>query len=483
MTLSRRQLLIGLAGAGSMAAGASLYARLGTRGGTPIPAISAENHRMTGKLRKLTLRAQPTQVDLGGTIVDTWTYGDTIPGTLLRATAGDRMQIAFSNALPEATSVHWHGLAIRNDMDGVPHTTTAETPSGGGFDFDFVVPDAGTHWFHPHTGLQMDRGLYAPFIVDDPNEPGAYDAEWIVVLDDWTDGVGPSPEQNLANLKAAGANGDGHMMGMGSMGMNDGGDVTYPFFLMNGRTPNDPESFSLKPGHRVRIRIINASADTIYTVALGGHRLTVTHGDGFPVQAATTSALRIGMGERYDVVVTLGDGVFPLVALPYGKDGLARALVRTGSGEAPAVSAVPGELHDHALTSGTLRVAQGHALPAVEPTSTQELLLAGSMAPYVWTINGEPYESTVPLTIREGELTRINIRNMSMMSHPVHTHGHTFQLGAAGGSGARKDTVLVPPMGALSIDLLGDNPGRWMIHCHNVYHAEAGMMTRLEYVV
>ena len=93
--------------------------------------------------------------------------------------------------------MHWHGLAIRNDMDGVPGVTTPEVPPGGTFAFDFVVPDPGTHWFHPHTGLQLDRGLYAPFIIDDPDEPGDYDHEWVIVLDDWTDGVGPSPEQIL----------------------------------------------------------------------------------------------------------------------------------------------------------------------------------------------------------------------------------------------------------------------------------------------
>ena len=104
------------------------------------------------------------------------------------------------------------------------------------------------------------------------------------------------------------------------------------------------------------------------------------------------------------------------------------------------------------------------------------------MAPYVWTINGTTYEDTVPLTIREGQVGRLSIRNMSMMSHPVHLHGHTFQMGAAGGAGPRKDTVLVPPMGGYRVDLVSDNPGTWMVHCHNAYHADAGMMTRLDYV-
>jgi FtsP/CotA-like multicopper oxidase with cupredoxin domain len=491
MALNRRQFVVGLAGAGA-AVGAGVGAtKILRRGDSPIPAVTGDAHAMTGQLRSFQLTAAPTTVDLGGTVVDTWAYGGSVPGTVLRATAGDRVKVAFRNRLPDTTSVHWHGLAIRNDMDGVPGVTTPETAAGGDFDFDFVVPDPGTYWFHPHTGLQMDRGLYAPFIIDDPAEPGAYDAEWIVVLDDWTDGVGPSPEENLANLRAAGGSSadSGGMMGMmggssgmGAMGSSDGGDVTYPMFLINGRPTNDPDTLTARPGDRVRVRLINASADTIYSVALGDHRMVITHTDGYPVRPVTTTALRIGMGERYDFTVTLGEGVFPLVALPYGKQGLARALVRTGAGAAPGATARPSELDSTPLTADKLRAAAGSQLPAREPDSTQELLLNGSMAPYVWTMNGETYENTNPLTIRQGELGRILIRNMSMMSHPIHVHGHTFQIGAAGGVGPRKDTVLVPPMAAFTIDILASNPGRWMIHCHNIYHAEAGMMTRLEYV-
>ncbi len=401
-----------------------------------------------------------------------------MPGTAFRASAGDRVLVGFTNDLPEPTSVHWHGLAIRNDMDGVPGVTTPEVVPGGSFAFDFVIPDPGTHWFHPHHGMQLDRGLYAPLIVDDPAEPGGYDAEWVVVLDDWTDGVGPSAEQIYADLAAGSSSGMGGM-GMGGM---DGGDVSYPLYLINGRAPTDPDVLTAKPGQRVRLRIINAGADTIFTVALGGHDLTVTHTDGYPVQPVTTSALRVGMGERYDAVVTLTDGVFPLVAEPVGKSGLARALVRTGAGPAPAVDVRPAELQGYPLTMDALRAAPGSALAAKDPDTVQDLLLSGSMGPYVWTINGRTYDDTVPLTIKQGQAGRLRIRNHSMMPHPLHLHGHTFQLGAAGGAGPRKDTVLVPAMGAVSVDLAADNPGQWMVHCHNAYHAEAGMMTRLDYL-
>jgi FtsP/CotA-like multicopper oxidase with cupredoxin domain len=173
--------------------------------------------------------------------------------------------------------------------------------------------------------------------------------------------------------------------------------------------------------------------------------------------------------------------VFPLVAEPVAKKGLARALVRTGTGGVPAASARPSELDGYPLTVDALRAAPGTALRKRDPDTVQDLMLSGSMAPYEWTINGTTYDTTIPLTIKPNQAGRLRIRNHSMMSHPLHLHGHTFQLGHAGGNGPRKDTVLVPPMGGVDVDLIADNPGQWMVHCHNAYHAETGMMTRLDY--
>ena len=201
--VSRRQLLAGLLGVGAAAG----LAACGLRPDRPRSDQVRSRRRSPPApppvaVRSLALRARPVEVDLGGRVVTTWAYGDTVPGTAFRATAGDRVQVAFTQrpagadqrALARPGDPQRHGR-----RPGV--TTPDRSPPGGSFDFDFVVPDPGTHWFHPHTGLQLDRGLYAPFIVDDPAEPGDYDAEWVVVLDDWTDGVGPSPEQIYADLE------------------------------------------------------------------------------------------------------------------------------------------------------------------------------------------------------------------------------------------------------------------------------------------
>jgi FtsP/CotA-like multicopper oxidase with cupredoxin domain len=484
--ISRRGILTGMVGL-TVASGLAGYGLRPKEEFLGIPAIDARESALprTGKISNFDITARLTQVDLGGTIAHTWTYGDSLPGKIIRTNKGDRAKIAFSNELPVPTSVHWHGLAIRNDMDGVPGLTTPEVLSGKSFNFDFITPDAGTYWFHPHSGTQLDRGLYAPFIVDDPEEVTQYEREWILILDDWTDGVGKNPDDILAELmqgKGTDSSNMADMSGLGSMTDTTGGDVTYPMYLINGRPGNDPDSFSARPGERIRLRIINAAADTIFYVALAQHTMTVTHTDGFPVKPFDTTLLQIGMGERYDLLVTLKDGIFPLVAQPIGNPHLTRALIRTGGGTVPPATFRPKELDAQPLTPNLLQATDEARLPTRTPDRIQNLILTGSMNPYVWKINGRTYSETKALTTRLNEMGRLRIRNMSMMSHPIHLHGHTFQLNGAGGSGARKDTVLIPPMGGINVDFAATNPGKWMIHCHNAYHAEAGMMTRLEYL-
>lgn len=296
-------------------------------------------------------------------------------------TAGEQIALHLRNHLPQPTTIHWHGLQLRNNMDGVPGITQRAVHTGESFNYLFTASTAGTHWLHPHVGVQLDRGLYAPLIVDDPDEPLSYDKEWIVVIDDWLDGVdGATPDAILAELnkdKPGGPMGHGElqMQHRGDKGssaavsrmlkclrsqMDDNDDfsgtVEHPYHLINGRTSEDRETFHAKPGDRIRIRFINASGDTAYRVALGGHEMTVTHTDGYPVAHHKTDSLVMGMAERYDVLVTAKDGVFPLTALSAGKNNLtAQALLRTGSGEAPDPKIRPKELRSGGWVRATSR--------------------------------------------------------------------------------------------------------------------------------
>ncbi|MGZ8689999.1 MAG: multicopper oxidase domain-containing protein, partial [Aeromicrobium sp.] len=185
-----------------------------------------------------------------------------------------------------------------------------------------------------------------------------------------------------------------------------------------------------------------------------------------------------GMGERYDVVVTLGDGAFPLVASAEGKTGQGLAVVRTGSGRRPGPDVQTSELNRQVVLSTDMTATAEVRLPDKKVDRRHDLRLGGSMGRYRWTINGKTFPDTDPFMVNEGERVRLRFQNRSMMFHPMHVHGHTFALTDGG---ARKDTVIVRPMDTVEVDLDADNPGQWATHCHNIYHAEAGMMTTLSY--
>ena len=198
-----------------------------------------------GKPVDVALTPGETEIDLGGKTVRTWAYDGRVPAKEIRIRKGETLRAAVTNNLPAETTVHWHGLAIPNAMDGVPVLTQPAIAAGQKFTYEFVVPDSGTYWLHSHVGTQLDRGLYGPLIIEDPTERGNYDDELVLVLDDWIDGTGTTPPQVLDNLKKTG------MPSMGDTGGNagvtpttplgdHGGDVTYPYFVINGRVTSDP---------------------------------------------------------------------------------------------------------------------------------------------------------------------------------------------------------------------------------------------------
>jgi FtsP/CotA-like multicopper oxidase with cupredoxin domain len=506
-----------------------------TPDGPQVNAMDARRYR-DGVTRTFSYTATPGTVDLGGPTVATWSYDGLVPGRELRVNAGDQVQVNVTNQLPQDTTMHWHGLAIRNNMDGVPNVTQNPIPAGGSFNYSYVVDEPGTYWYHPHVGVQFDRGLYGPLIIEDPHEPLAYDQDWTIVLDDWLDGVDRlTPEEVSAALsKGMPGMSDGSstpssstaMPGMNMPGMSstppsaspmsgmpmggspspstgsmpgssailmnatspllggDAGDVKYPYYLINGRVPTAPVTFTGKPGSRVRIRFINAGGDTAFRVALGGHRMTVVHTDGHPINPVQADTLLLGMGERYDVLVTLADGVFPLVALAEGKNQTALALVRTGTGAAPPATVRPAELNG-ALVGGSqvaqLTAANSDRLPAHTINQNIPLSLTGDMQSYNWGINGKRYSPTAPplAVLTSGQRVQMTYTNTTTMWHPMHLHGHSFAVGGPGGP--RKDTVIVLPGASVSCQFDTDNPGLWVTHCHNAYHENAGMMGVLAY--
>ncbi|MEC3974397.1 multicopper oxidase family protein [Amycolatopsis sp. H20-H5] len=489
--LSRRRFLAlggGLAATATLGACTSDSSPAPTRIGPASAKVAAAEQarkKVGASTVDVTLTALPADVDLGGVRVSTWAFDGRIPGKEIRAKRGDLVRVQVHNALPQETSLHWHGLALRNDMDGVPGLTQDAVKPGGSYKYEFTVPDAGTYWFHPHVGVQLDRGLYAPLIVDDPSEPGDYDQEVVIVLDDWLDGTGQTPDAVYQNLLQ---NGMGGMADMASMPKSallggDAGDVTYPHFLANGRVGNQPQTVVGKAGQRVRLRLINAGADTAFRVGVPGVTMTITHTDGFPVTARAADAVLLGMGERVDVVVELPSATTALLALPEGKVGFAQVVFKVGSGSSPDVSTLMADFLRRPVVMGTaLAATEQVLLPAKNPDVTHELVLEGPTGKYTWTMNGKTYNPAEGLVVREGQRARLRFVNKTQMFHPMHLHGHTFQVRGQAGGGPRKDTAVVLPRQTLEVDFDADNPGQWLAHCHNVYHGEAGMMTVVSYV-
>ncbi|MFJ8542483.1 multicopper oxidase family protein [Streptomyces sp. NPDC093586] len=479
--------------------------------------LAAERKRGTGPVRTYRLTAAETMLDLGGLSVPSWAYDEALPGPLVRVTAGDVLDLTLVNRLPTDTTLHGHGVRLRCDMDGVPGLTQEAIRPGSDFRYRFTAEHPGTYLLHSHVGMQADRALYAPFVVDDPREPLSYDKEWVVVLDDWLDGVeGSTPDEVLDQLRPGGSMDMGHMgMGPGHGGASpgrpatslpsptrkpagpsrvlrsshsrmlhgEGGSVAHPHHLVNGRLPAHPEVFRCRPGDRVRLRIINAGSETAFRVALGGHGMTVTHTDGYPVKHAKTDALLVGMAERYDVLITARDGVFPLVALPEGKKGRALAVLRTdkGSKNLPPADAHPDELDGRTVPARRLVPDDSVALDDREPDREMRIRITGSMAKFDWGFDHKAYSEQERRPVRAGERVRLTLINATDMWHPMHLHGHTFAVNGLDGVGARKDTAVVLPHRKLVLDFDADNPGLWMLHCHNQYHSESGMMTILGY--
>lgn len=490
--ISRRRFLV-ISGASAVTLAACSSDAQRTAIGPRDPAVAARERALTAvgaTRRSAAITAEPLQLDLAGRIFDTWGYR----GETIRATAGQILEVALKNELPEDTTIHWHGISLRNDMDGVHDLTQRPIASGQTFTYRFVVPDPGTYFFHPHMGLQLDRALHAPLIIDDPSEPGAFDSEFVLVLDDWLEST---PEDAFASLvrPANGGGMDHSRMDMGGSEVTDAaaampmgesallgghaGDVSYTAHLINGRPPEDRATFEVAAGDRVRLRVINAASDTAYRFAVGGHRLTVTHADGFPVKPVTVESLLLGMGERYDVVIDVNSGAHPIVASAEGKGQLAVAVLRAGSGEAPPTDFQPSELDGDLLRYSKLEPAAAVRLARASVDTELEVDLTGGESNYEWGINGKPFDDLAPFEIEQGQRVRVVLRNKSSMWHPMHLHGHSFALERGG---ARKDTVIVRPNETVGLLFDADNPGQWMLHCHNTYHLEAGMAAVVSYV-
>ena len=471
--------------------------------GASMPAVfsSLASGGQKRTVREFRFSASVAKVNLGaGPDFTAWTYNGQVPGPEIRVKEGEIIRVVLKNYLPEGTTIHWHGIPIVNAMDGVPGVTQEIVKPGDTFVYEFEAKPAGTYLYHSHAKYQLDQGLYGPLIIEPSKPVESYDREFSLVLEDWVmrDGGGTAQTRRRPPM------GRGMMGGMmrGRMGGMMGGRLQrdmgtdfsgapllepyYDGYAVNGRVYPAVAPLAVKKGERVKLRLMNASSATIYYLQLAGHVLTITHTDGNPIQPIETDVLRIGMGERYDVMFTANNpGHWFLAAGEEGfGEGQLRVPIRYGGvqqKEPIMPDFQPG-----------LRLAGYENFQALNPIVSRksespkffEQLLSGGMHSPFWSINNQLYPDADPLVVREGDRVRLGYWNHSMMPHPMHLHGHFFRVVNSSlppDLWIFKDTLVVDPMRRMEVEFVADNPGRWFHHCHNLYHMEAGMANVVEY--
>lgn len=460
--------------------------------GAGIPGVFSSLVRAEGNksVREFHFSASATRVNLGaGPDFIAWTYNGQVPGPEIRVKEGEIIRVVLKNYLPEGTTIHWHGIPIVNAMDGVPGVTQQSVKPGETFVYEFEARPAGTFIYHSHVGYQLDQGLYGPLIIEPAKPQESYDREYSLVLEDWVmkDGGG------IARTRRRSPMGRGMMGGMmrGHMGGIDtrGGPLLEPVYdgyAVNGRVYPAIKPLEVKKDDRVKLRLMNVSSATIYYLQLAGHRLTITQTDGNPIKPVDTDVIRIGMGERYDVMFTADNPGYWLLAASeegFGEGQLQIPIRYAGSRQKEPIR--PG------FNAG-LRMAVYENFQALNPVENSgadrprfyEQFLSGGMHSPFWSINNQLYPATNPLVVRKEERVRLAYLNRSMMPHPMHLHGHFFRVvnpALPRDRWIHKDTLIVDPMQRVDVEFMADNPGRWFHHCHNLYHMEAGMANVVVY--
>jgi CopA family copper-resistance protein len=517
----------------------------------------------------------------------------TLPAPLLRLREGQTVRLSVTNRLAEETSIHWHGLLVPFQMDGVPGISFPGITPGATFTYQFPVVQAGTYWYHSHSGLQEQMGHYGPIVIDPAGpDPVAADREHVIVLSDHSPlhphaiftklkqqgGYFNYQKQTLAGLLAGRDQAAKDRLAWGGMRMDptDVSDVTGATYtyLVNGHGPTDHWTALFAPGERVRLRVVNASAMTNFNLRIPGLALTVVQADGQNVRPVTVDELQVAVAETYDLIVEPADRAYSLVAEAWDRSGMARATLtprlgltapvpplrkrplatmrdmgmggmatmggtgETGHAPCPPEHAAMG----HCQPAGDMAGMQ-HAMPDTMPDTMQHRMrdfaaapelpktpvvqtiapmptdrtgeppqgladaghrvlvyrdlvalaanpdtrapsrqlrihLTGNMERYMWAFDGVKLNAvTAPIPFREGERVRVTLVNDTMMAHPIHLHGHFFELVTGHGDHApRKHTINVAPGGTATFDLTADAPGDWAFHCHMLYHMHAGMM-------
>jgi CopA family copper-resistance protein len=566
-SLDRRALLRGAALTGGGLALTSVvpsWAMSGTMGIANM-GLAQPTGIVSGERIALTVGQVPFSV--GGRSGHAITVNGSLPGPLIRLKEGQTVRLDVTNTLAEDTSIHWHGILLPFQYDGVPGISFPGIKPGQTYSYEFPLKQAGTYWYHSHSNMQEAMGMFGAIVIDPVGpDPIDYDREHIIVLSDWSfmhpmtqlkklkqfGGYFNKQRQTLAGLLAGrGQPPSGRRM-WGGMRMDptDIADVTGSTYsyLVNGHGHAENWTGLFVPGEWVRLRIVNASSMTNFNVRLPGLPMTVVAADGQNVQPVETDEFQIGIAETYDVVVRpTGGGAYALIAEAIDRSGQVRGTLAPHRGMVAVVPKIRnrplltmkdmgmGDMSGGGDMGGMDHGAMGHDMAAMKmrdpsvapqvkmgpgvatlspmpedrtgqrptgleqvdhrvltysqlrslmpnpdtrtPSREIDLHLTANMERYMWSFDGVKFsDRTEPIAFRENERVRMNLINDTMMPHPIHIHGHFFEL-VTGPKGNRpvKHTVNVLPGGKISFDMTADALGDWAFHCHMLLHMHAGM--------
>ena len=450
-------------------------------GGLAVFGTSVANKLSASELsQSFTLRAAPSKAHIVGPdfqATDVWSFNGQVPGSPIRLTVGQQLDVNVENQLSEPTAVHWHGIRLPNAMDGVAGLTQKAILPTESFHYSFTPPDAGTYWYHSHMNAyeQVGRGLYGPLIIEEANPP-LVDRDLIWMIDDW---------RLLNDASISNDFGAGHDMShAGRIG-------NVP--TINGRFR---DVVKVRSGERLRVRLINAANARVFSLNFKSLNPTIVAIDGQPVVPyKSTGPIVIGAAGRVDIIVDM-------TGKPNSKSAVEDSAYRESFDLTQFVYEDDLLRESPLETSISLPVAKLPE-PDLENALTQEIVIAGgamgglrkamlngewlglqeiAQQGYVWAINdvvGNKLDMLPILDVPRGTSVRLIIKNETAFPHPMHLHGHHMKVLNIDGKDASEtrwvDSPLLMPKQVMELAFVADNPGDWLFHCHALEHHASGL--------
>jgi len=402
---------------------------------------------------------------------------------------GDCFNLIVENQTSSPTALHWHGVLLPSKEDGVPFVTQKPIDPGSSYPYNFKVIQSGSYYAHSHFGLQEQMLMTIPMVF----LPKKYSPhrDIILFLEDFSFKTPREIWRNLRReyVKEAKKLGLEHWMPSFKSSMkksHDLNDVDYDAFLTNRKTLENPDVYDVEPGETVRLRVMNASTSSQFFIFPGKLKAKLIAVDGNPIHPISFSEYELATAQRIDLLLKVPkeEGAYPVLARGQGTNQQTGLILKTKNAKVPSLSSKTKNVIGAITNSFEKRLRAKEPLKSRKIDRRLRVTLDGNMKDYVWGMNSQVWPQNKPLYVKEGERVEITFVNNTSMSHPMHLHGHVFQVTEIEGKefkGAVRDTILVMPYQTVKVEFDAVHPGIWAFHCHIAYHLWAGMFTVLQY--